>query len=189
RSSVAPVLGTIAASLGLDGQGRLWAATTDEVLYLERDRFVRVPGLPGGNVWSIAPGRENTWVSVGLKGLYQRTAPNAVQEFPWGKFGKSIGAVALLPEPSLGGVWLGFVDGGVSHFKDGRVVTSYTPADGLGAGRVSDLRFGEHGTIWAATEGGLSRIRDGQEQTLTVRDGLPGDYGHWPIESQHQFNL
>ena len=34
---------------------------------------------------------------------------------------------------------------------------SYGAADGLGNGRVTHLRFGPNGGLWASTEGGLSR--------------------------------
>ena len=59
---------------------------------------------------------------------------------------------------------------------------SYTAADGLGTGRVNRLRFGPTGSVWAATEGGLSRIRDGHIATLTSKNGLPCDNVHWSIE-------
>src|SRR5262249_18862406 len=38
------------------------------------------------------------------------------------------------------------------------------------------------GTVWAATEGGLSRIKDGRIATLDARGGLPCDHVHWMIE-------
>src|SRR5262249_5746001 len=73
-------------------------------------------------------------------------------------------------------------DGGVTHFKDGRVLAAYSAADGLGAGRVTHLRTGGPGTVWAATEGGLSRIQDGHVLTLSAQNGLPCHSVHWSIE-------
>jgi len=68
-------------------------------------------------------------------------------------------------------------------FKDGRVRASYTPANGLGAGHVPDLKLDRNGALWAATEeGGLSRIKDGRVATLTTQNGLPCDTIHWSIE-------
>ena len=88
-----------------------------------------------------------------------------VQPIPWLQLGqKGLGARALLPDLSQGGVWLGFIEGGISYFKDGEVRASYTAANGLGHGRVNRMRFGSRGTLWAATEGGLSRIRVGRGQ-------------------------
>src|SRR4029077_71750 len=67
-------------------------------------------------------------------------------------------------------------------FKDGQVRASYSAADGLANGRVNDLRFGSRGAVWAATEGGLSRIKDGHIETLSSKNGLPCDEVHWSIE-------
>jgi signal transduction histidine kinase len=74
-----------------------------------------------------------------------------------------------------GGLWLGFTRGGLAYWADGRVRSSYAAADGLGTGRVGDLRVDRDGTVWAATEGGLSRVKDGRIVTMTSRHGLPCD--------------
>ena len=52
----------------------------------------------------------------------------------------------------------------------------------MGEGRVNDLRFGRDGALWAATEGGLSRFKNGHFATLTSRNGLPCDTIHWLLE-------
>src|SRR5262249_34660879 len=54
-------------------------------------------------------------------------------------------------------------------------------------GNVTELRFESRGTLWAATEGGLSRIRDGRFLTLTSKNGLPCDTVHWSIEDDDRF--
>ena len=170
-------------SLGLDDEGRLLASSSTGVFYMEGDRFIRVP-TAGGNIWWIAgDGRGNLWIDNGLDGLFHVRPGDAVQRIPWSQLGqKQHGARALLPDRSRGGVWLGFYEGGVIYFQDGQVRASYSAADGLGSGRVNDLRFGSRGTLWAATEGGLSRIRDGRIMTLTSKNGLPCDEAHWSIE-------
>ena len=48
--------------------------------------------------------------------------------------------------------------------------------------QVGDLRLDSDGTVWAATEGGLSRIKNGRIHTLTAEDGLPCDGVHWATE-------
>ena len=78
----------------------------------------------------------------------------------------------------------------MAYFKDGQVKASYSKADGLGAGRVADLHLDSDGTVWAATEGGLSRVKDGRITTLTSRNGLPCDSVHWALEDDnHSFWL
>jgi signal transduction histidine kinase/ligand-binding sensor domain-containing protein len=171
-------------TLGLDDRGRLWVSTRDGMFYLDTGRFVRVPGIPGVNAWSIAgDGHGKMWISSGTEGLFYFAPGDAVQSIPWARFNqKYLGARALLPDRSRGGVWLGFYDDGIAYFKDGQVRASYSAADGLANGRVNDLRFGSRGAVWAATEGGLSRIKDGHIETLSSKNGLPCDEVHWSIE-------
>jgi hypothetical protein len=90
-----------------------------------------------------------------------------------------------------GGLWLGFfARGGVAYFKDGQVRASYTSADGLGEGRVNAFQLDRDGTLWAATEGGLSRVKNGRVATLTSKNGLPCDAVHWVMEDDaHSFWL
>ena len=185
RTSV-PLLETVARSLGVDDRGRPWAAITDGVVYFEGGRFIRVPGLPGGNVGAFAPdGFGNMWVSLHDVALFYRAAGGAVERFPWNQLGQQhYAASALLPDRSQRGVWIGFGAGGVGYFKDGRILASYTAADGLGGGAVTDLRFGEQGAVWAATEGGLSRIQGGRVVTLNAKNGLPCDPVHWSMEDE-----
>jgi ligand-binding sensor domain-containing protein len=58
-----------------------------------------------------------------------------------------------------GGLWIGFFNGGVAYFADGHVGESYLAGDGLGEGTVNRFRFDQDGAVWAATEGGLSRLK------------------------------
>jgi signal transduction histidine kinase/ligand-binding sensor domain-containing protein len=176
-------------SLGQDDRGRLYVSTSDGIFCFGRDRFIRVPGARGGNIWSIAgDGHGQLWVNDGTTGLFHFTPGEAVQPIPWSRFGqKFFGPESMLPDRANGGLWLGFEETGVAYFKDGRVRASYTAADGLGNGRINDLRFVPDGALWAATEGGLSRIKDGRISTLTSKNGLPCDNTHWSLEDDEDF--
>jgi signal transduction histidine kinase len=76
--------------------------------------------------------------------------------------------------------------GGVAYFKDGQIRASYAVADGLGEGGVTDLRLDRSGVLWAATEGGLSRLKNGRIATLTRQNGLLCDAVHWMMEDDSQ---
>ena len=55
---------------------------------------------------------------------------------------------------------------------------------------MNDLQLGSDGAVWAATEGGLSRVKDGRVTTLTSRNGLPCDAVNWVMEdNDHSFWL
>jgi signal transduction histidine kinase/ligand-binding sensor domain-containing protein len=177
-------------SLGQDDQARLWVSTSDGVFYLEGTRFARIAAFRGRNTFPgiAGDGHGNVWIGDAILGLSHLTPANAAQPIPWSQLGqRNFGAQAFLPDRSDGGLWLGFLEGGIAYFKDGQVRASYTTADGLGRGRVEDLRFGSRGALWAATEGGLSRIQDGHIETLTSKNGLPCDHVHWSIEDDDHF--
>ena len=171
-------------SLGHDDLGRLWVGSREGVLYFDGGRFVPVPGLPGGDVLSIAgDGDGKVWISSN-DSLFHWTPEGAVLRFPWAQFGHKQAATALLPDRLQGGLWIGFLDGGLAYLKDGRLRSSYNVADGLGSGSVLGLQLGSDGAVWAATEGGLSRVKDGRITTLTSRNGLPCDAVFWAMEDK-----
>ena len=173
-------------SLGQDDQGRLWAANSEGVFYFDRSQFVRVPGLPGGDAFSIAAdGHAKVWISNLDHGLISSTPEGAVERIPWARFGHTYAAVALLPDRQKGGSWLGFAEGGLAYLKDGQIRASYSAANGLGRGAVMDLQSGSDGAVWAATEGGLSRVKEGIVTTLSRKNGLPCDEVFWSMEDNN----
>ena len=104
------------------------------------------------------------------------------EKIPWAHLGHKDLASALIADPLQGGLWLGFIYGGVSYFKDGQIREAYSGSDGLGEGRINTLRVDADGALWAATDGGLSRIKKGRIATLTSKNGLPCDTVHWSME-------
>ena len=168
-------------SLFCDHRGRIWAFTGHGLAYFGDGRFVAVNGIPSTEVYSIAGDEaDNLWLS-GNRGLTHLLKGRLVEHFPWSALGRSQQAKVILCDH--GGVWLSFwTDGGVMYFEDGQVRASYTVAEGLGKGHVPGLRIDREGAVWAGTEGGFSRIKDGRIATLTTKNGLPCDTIHWSIE-------
>jgi len=170
------------SSLFQDRRGRIWAFSRGGASYFEGSHFIPLRGVPGGFAHSIAEDSAgDLWISQD-QGLFHLRREGGVEQIPWSTLGPRGLALALVADPLQGGLWLGFSQGGVAYFKDGQVRALYGAAEGLGEGRVSALRFGSRGTLWAATEGGLSRIKDGKIATLTSTNGLPCDAVHWSME-------
>ena len=170
-------------SLFQDSHGKVWVSTNRDFGYLERDRFVPINGFPGGIVDGIAEdSRGDLWVANQNEGLIHLSGTGVIEKIPWSRLGRKDNAKALAADPIRGGLWLGFYDGGVEHFADGKVQASYTATDGLGKGRVNSFRVEQSGTLWAATEGGLSRLKDGRFFTIGTKNGLPCDGVHWTVE-------
>ena len=99
------------------------------------------------------------WIANLDHGLLQLSGGRLVRQIPWIGLGHKDVAMALAADPLQGGLWLGFFQGGVAYWKDGQVRASYTDRHGLGKGAVSHLHVDTDGVLWAATEGGLSRLK------------------------------
>ena len=175
-----------AHSLFQDGRGQLWVGTPSGVAVLKSDRFVPVASVPHGIVFSFTDdGAENIWVSH-QEGLFHLFRERVVERIPWARLGRRQPASALMHDAGQGGLWLGFRDGGVAYFKDGQLRASYAGAEGLAEGWVRGFYIDRNGTLWAPTEGGLSRIKDGHIVTLTSQNGLPCNTVHWMMEDDTQ---
>jgi signal transduction histidine kinase/ligand-binding sensor domain-containing protein len=170
-------------SLFQDDTGRIWVSTSLGFGYLENDRFTPVSGVPGGTVTSIAQDTAGSmWIANEHVALFQLLRGAVVNQTPWAALGHKDHASALAADPLQGGLWLGYHLGGVSYLSGGQVRASYAAADGLGEGRVNQLRLDQDGTLWAATQGGLSRLKNGRVATLTGKNGLPCETIHWSME-------
>jgi len=69
----------------------------------------------------------------------------------------STSVFTLYSPKSGGGLWIGFLFGGVGYLKDGHL-TVYTQQDGLPLGSVWAIAQDLDGTIWAGTSDGLARL-------------------------------
>ena len=118
------------------------------------------------------------WVANEHGGLFQISGEKVVQQIPWSSLGHKDHVSIMAADPK-GGLWLGFFLGGIAYYNDGQIRASYSSAEGLPASRVADLQFDPDGALWIATEGGLSRLKNGRVATLTSENGLPCDAVHW----------
>jgi ligand-binding sensor domain-containing protein/signal transduction histidine kinase len=169
-------------SLFQDDRGQLWIAADRGLSVLQSDRFVPIRSMPNGIVYAIAgdsPG--SVWISHD-DGLFHLRRARVVERIPWSALGRKNAATALLSDPLQGGLWLGFREGGVLYLEAGHVRASYAGPEGLGDGPVNGLHIDPDGTLWAATERGLSHVKNGRVATLSSKNGLPCDTVHWMME-------
>jgi len=173
-------------SLYQDSQGRIWVTTGRGVAYFEDGRFVPVSAAPTAvyNIVEVKAG--DLWINDYYRGLVHVVNGALVEQISWADVGRKDTARGLVADPVDGGLWLGFFRGGLAYFKDGRVRAWYAAAEGLGKGMAGHLRFDREGALWAATEGGLSRLKNGRITTLTSKNGLPCDAVQWTVEDDAQ---
>jgi len=175
---------TTVGSLYEDHRGRIWVSTPKGIARFENGRFSKVKGVTGGWVNAITgDANEGVWLSYENLGLVHSVDDKIVDRVPWSRFGGNVVAASVIADPGRGGLWLGFFQGGLVHFKDGEIRASYGKSQGLGGGRVRSVQLDADGTLWAATEGGLSRLKDGHVLTLTSSNGLPCETIHWVVEA------
>jgi signal transduction histidine kinase len=149
----------------------------------EGDKFAPLRSVTSRRTEHIAEAPAGSfWIVDVQEGLIHLLGDEVVERFPWPVLGHSDNATFLTGDPKRGGVWLGFNQGGLLFFKDGRVRESYTSSQGLGAGMVMGVFPRPDGSVWAATDGGFSRIKDGDVATLNTRNGLPCDSVRAAIE-------
>ena len=148
--------------------------------YLDGDRFVRVVDVDR-TVWFIGEdAQKDIWISL-LNQLVRVRRDGTTESRRFAELGASTFAMAAAADATHGGLWLGFADGSVVHFRDGRVVRRYSASDRTETMSVFHLRPSLDGAIWAATKRGLIRISDGGMATLNAAAGLPCDSVHWSM--------
>jgi signal transduction histidine kinase/ligand-binding sensor domain-containing protein len=176
-------------SLFQDREGRLWVSTSRGVGYLEGDRYVSIDEASA--ISTIHPIVQDSggsvWIANQKQGLFRVSRSGSVQRTAWDQLGRQDYAFSAVADHLHGGLWLGFFQGGIIHLSEGRIRASYGAAEGLGSGVVGDLRLDPDGVLWAATAGGLSRLKNGRIATLTSRNGLPCDGVQWIQEDNLHF--
>jgi len=177
-------------SLYEDGGGRIWVSSPKGIARFEKGRFRVVKEVPGGWVNAITgDANGGVWISYQDLGLVHWADGKVIGKIPWSRLGGNVVASSVLADPVRGSLWIGFFQGGLVQFKDGQIRASYGKNEGLGKGRVMGLQLDADGTLWAATEGGLCRIKDGRIATLNSLNALPCDAVHWSMEVQSSFWL
>ena len=158
-----------------DSEGRIFVSTRKRLGYLQNRRYVPIAGIPMNAtpraITEVPLG--HLWVSTESAGLLHLYQQHLIQQISWSSLGHNDFAPVIAADPSQRGLWLGFHHGGVAYFNDGAIRKFDSAEDGLGKGTITDLRFGPRGTLWVATDTGLSRIKDGHVTTLTSKNGLP----------------
>lgn len=87
----------------------------------------------------------------------------------------SSNSVSALFAPSNGGLWIGYLRGGASFLKDGKVInySGYAGREGFPAAKVRAFAQDWDGTIWAAVVGGFTRLEGNHWHTIHMEWNYP----------------
>jgi len=173
-------------SMYRDRRGRILMSTNANrgLVFFENGHFTRLTA-PGANVFAISEDQAgHFWLCDREIGLIQLTPEGTLVEvIPWSKLVGRI-AQSVISDPIRGGIWLASARGDLWRAQDGKVVERYGSAEGVPDGQLRDLQIDPDGTVWAATEGGLLRLRNNQIAVLSSKNGLPCDIVHWKSEDK-----
>jgi ligand-binding sensor domain-containing protein/uncharacterized membrane protein YphA (DoxX/SURF4 family) len=162
---------TSTSAMFQDHLGLVTVATTGGVFTLS-PKGVRTLASDLDRVSSIAEDRDhNLWFGDFQRGLFRlhdgQLSSVAAERFASKPFSYLLG-------DRKGRLWIALNPGPLSVYQDG-AFHSFSSADGLASDRLSSVFEDHSGTIWVATEHGLSRYADGKFVTLTMKNGLPCD--------------
>src|SRR4029078_12184945 len=105
--------------------GHIWCSTNGGFGYIAGNRCVPIRGVPAGFVFSIVEDvAGDLWIMNYHRGVV-RLRDESVAEFAWVVLGRSDYGRHAASEPQHG-IWLGFEQGGVAHFSDGRIDAVYS---------------------------------------------------------------
>lgn len=168
-----------ASGLFEDQDGGLWVATGKGLAYEERGRFHLLNGSVPASIGSITAAVQDhnydIWFSDPEHGLVRIRDRRFVEILPWSQF-RNRQAWAIETGAHPGELWLGFSPEGLACWKPGRATRWFGRENGLAPGAVVDLHRDRDGTLWIATQNGLSRLSHNRFATLDKTTGLPCEH-------------
>jgi signal transduction histidine kinase/ligand-binding sensor domain-containing protein len=165
-------------SLFEDRAGRLWAGIDNTLTIYQARRFRQIrmqDGSPVGVVMGMTEDSENNiWVeTMGPPGTLIRIQDQKVREaFP----APQMPLARKIAADPQSGIWLGLLNGDLARYRSGKTeIFAFTHHPGS---RVNELIAASDGSILGATAFGVVGWKNGKQQILTVRNGLPCDSIH-----------
>jgi len=151
--------------------GVLWISTNKGLVHFESGRFSAQslpPGLVLNRVTSVTTdSRNDLWLSDIDNGVYRST------DTTLSSFDHVTRPASLVFGDERGRVWLGFTDGTVGCYEDGKL-TIFSSNDGLEGGAITAIYGDRTGTIWIGSHDGLSVFDGKRFRTLTKTRGFVG---------------
>ena len=152
-----------------DSSGDLWIATSSGFSRYSHGRFTRIetPGRPAVTGRDTICARSSGGVFVSTGSAVLHLADGRFE--PIGRLvGKGDGSIDRLTCAADGSLWIGFANGAIRHWKDGRADT-FTPQHGL-ATQITLLYEDPTGGVWAGVGRTIYRLQNGRFERLSVED-------------------
>jgi signal transduction histidine kinase/ligand-binding sensor domain-containing protein len=164
------------ASMLEDHAGRLWVGIKDKLFVREAGSFRQIT-RPDGSALGWATGiaedsEHNIWVEAArspgpVRTLVEIQDLKMKREF---SAAEMPGGRRIVADPQSG-IWIGLLTGDLAQYRDGRVKT-FTFGNHPNS-RALAMMAGADGSILAGTDFGVVAWKDGKQQILTEKNGLP----------------
>jgi signal transduction histidine kinase/ligand-binding sensor domain-containing protein len=155
--------------LDKDREGNIWATTANGAARFSHGAFTQVTtrdGLSDNSVSAICA-NSSQGVLVATGATLQRLVEGEFRPVS-GVIEKEDGHISHLLSGADGSVWVAF-HGRIKRWKDSKV-TTYAWPNNLSPW-INELHEDRHGALWVATELGVSRLRNGQFETVPLGEG------------------
>jgi ligand-binding sensor domain-containing protein len=174
----AVLTGVTPRSILADRDGNLWIGTNGDGLVRFRDKpvhmYTTADGLPSNVPMTVLEGHDGTiWAGNNCGGLSRFDGKRFATYSE--KDGLLNSCVWALAEDGHKDLWIGTWGGGAFRFKDGRF-EQYSLAQGLRNNVVRSIVAAPDGSLWFATDQGLTRMRKGHLRNYSTADGLSSNH-------------
>lgn len=153
-----------------DHAGQLWVGIDHRLFIYESGKLSPIADVTPGLVGSITEDTEhNIWASVyaAVRSIIRIRDRKVVARFP----APALPATRKVAADPAGGIWLAGLDGDLARYRDGRIETFHYPRS-TGT-QINSMLVQPDGTVYAARSDGLIAWRNGKQQLLGTRNGLP----------------
>jgi signal transduction histidine kinase/ligand-binding sensor domain-containing protein len=167
-------------SLLEDDRGRLWVGIDNTLNIYENGRFSRINKPDGSSLGFVVGLAEDTshtvWaeISGSPRRLVRIKNDTVQQEFPAPQMPAARKVVAA-PD---GTIWLGLLSGDLGRYANGKLDIfrfGHIESSNEMTSSLNQLFVGPDGSIMGVTTFGVIAWKNGKQQTMTVKNGLPCD--------------
>ena len=173
--TISALKGDQITSLFVDHTGRPWAGMNNKLFVREQEKFREIKNHDGsalGMITGIAEDSDrNIWIETSPSRTLVRIRDLKIQET---FLSPRIPLASKIVADPQRGIWLGLVTGDLARFRDGQVQT-FTFAEHANS-RVLAMTATSDGSVLGGTSFGVVAWKDGKQQILSQKTGLPCNY-------------
>lgn len=160
-----------------DREQSIWIGTNGGLFRLRDAPFITYTadkGLAGDYIRTIIS-HSDGYIWVGSSQGISRFKGNKFTNIDLTSHSSAQSVLSLSEDPD-GSTWIGTYTDGLLHWRDGKVINSYTRSTGLAANEVRAILKAQDGSLWVGTAQGLNHITASGIATIGTAEGLAAPF-------------